>query len=204
MILSVALKIKILVKYLKDMNRLLKKLFLSIIWLSSGGLIIEQKYVKYKNIIETTSALGKKKSINIKEPIKEKIDLRKQNEATEPNITHSLDSSHIALLIKVLLKNNNNINIYTVHDCFSANANDIELMFYHVKLAFLLLYLNKLFVKIYHEFIINYIKYNNYRINVDNEVMITCRKRIKIPDMPNFEHNKEFENNILGSQYFLN
>jgi DNA-directed RNA polymerase len=196
--------LKVLVKYLKDMNRLLKILRLSSIWMSPGGLIIEQKYVKFNSINKTTSILGRKKSITIKEPIRNDINLRKQNEAIMPNIVHSFDASNIALLIKELLKNNNSVNIYTVHDCWATNANDVELMFYQVKMAFLLLYSNELFVTKYHNFIINYIKFNDYKINEDNEIVITCRKRIQIPDVPNFEYKKEFENNILGSQYFLN
>lgn len=38
----------ILVKYLKDMNKLLKKLKLPTIWLTPAGLIIEQNYAPIK------------------------------------------------------------------------------------------------------------------------------------------------------------
>ena len=52
--------------------------------------------LKKKNIELVTSILGKKKYITIRKPIKDKINLRKQNEGIVPNITHSFDASNIS------------------------------------------------------------------------------------------------------------
>jgi hypothetical protein len=195
--------LKLLVNYFKEMNKLLKKLNLSTIWLSPGGLIIEQKYVRYKNENLPSTVLGRRKSITIRKHIRDKINLRKQNEGIVANVTHSFDASNIAILIKELLKSNNEINIFTIHDCFSSNANDVELVTFYVKIAFLFLYLNKNFVQTYHEFILTYIKNSNYIINND-QIILKCNKIINIPKIPNFTIQRDFEENILGSRYFLN
>jgi DNA-directed RNA polymerase len=176
---------------------------LNTIWLSPGGLIIEQRYVEKNKIDLTTTILGKRKSITIQKPIKEKINLRKQNEAIVPNIVHSFDASNISLLIKELIKNNNNINILTIHNCFATHANNVELMRYHVKLAFLLLYFNNNFINYYHNFIIDYVKKSGFIIE-SNYVWISTKKKIEIPSIPDLKYNKDFEENILGSQYFIN
>ena len=76
-------------------------------------------------------------------------------------------------------------------------------MFLHVKLAFLLLYLNNNFVGSYHNFILNYIEKSGFIINSDNSICID-NKKINIPQIPKFETKKEFKENILGSQYFIN
>jgi hypothetical protein len=78
----------VLVKYLKDMNKMLKKLKLATIWLTPSGLLIEPRYSPLSERELTTSILGKRKSITIKSPIKVKdeTNLRKQNNAIVPNI----------------------------------------------------------------------------------------------------------------------
>lgn len=56
--------LKELISYLKNMNKFLKQLNLNPIWLTPGGLIIEQRYVKTKNIELVVSVLKKKKKYN--------------------------------------------------------------------------------------------------------------------------------------------
>jgi len=192
-----------LVDYLKNMNRFLKKLNLSPIWLSPSGVIIEQKYVENIKIALVSSILGNRKSITISTPNKNKINLKKQNEGIIPNIVHSLDASNIALLIKELIENQNNINILTIHDCFATNGNNVELMILQVKLAFLLLYSNNEFVKLYHNFIMEYLTKSGYLIDDKNRIILNNQK-IKIPETPDFKIKNDFKENILGSQYFIN
>jgi DNA-directed RNA polymerase len=202
----------VLVKYLKDMNRMLKKLKLATIWLSPSGLLIEQRYSPLSERELTTSILGKRKSITIKSPIKDETDLRKQNNAIVPNIVHSFDASNIALLVKGLTEEYKNINLITIHDCFATNANEVELMVLQVKLAFLSLYSQQSFVESYHQFILDYIrKTGNIIVNnlSDKNGTIlsyveTPQERIKIPSVPNFSVDKDLRLNILGSQYFIN
>jgi DNA-directed RNA polymerase len=150
-----------------------------------------------------SSILGKRKSIIKRTPIKDKINLKKQNEGIVPNIVHSFDASNISLLIKELLKNKNNINILTIHDCFACLGNDVELMSFNVKLAFSMLYSNKNFVNNYHSFIIDYIIKNDHSV-VNNKVYFNGKKVASLPNPPCFKDFKDFKDNILGSQYFIN
>ena len=156
---------------------------------------------------KSSSILGKKKSITIRKPIENKINLKKQNEGISPNITHSFDASNVSLLIKRLIDIDQYINLLTIHDCFATSPNNVELMFLHVKLAFLMLYADKNFITNYHNFILEYVK-NNLEIIDNNVILINNKnkksKSIPIPNIPKFEVNPEFKANLLGSQYFLN
>jgi len=193
----------LLVDYFKIMNKELKNLNLHPIWLTPGGLIIEQRYVFTEENELNSSILGKRKSITRRVPIKDKINLRKQNEGIVPNLVHSFDASNISLLIKELLKNKHNINILTIHDCFACLSNNVELMTWHVKVAFSLLYSNKTFVNDYHNFIIEYLIKSGFTI-LNNTVYHNNKKVAMLPTPPNFDSFEEFKDNILGSQYFIN
>jgi len=206
----------ILVKYLKDMNRLLKKLNLSTVWLSPSGLIIEQNYSAVNSRELTTSILGKRKSISIKELDKDKMDLRKQNNAIVPNLVHSFDASNISLLVKNLTDDFNpmhKINLLTIHDCFATNANDVDFMILQVKLAFLELYSDESFITSYHNFILDYIKktgniiINKTSSDPDNsgkEYVVTDQGTFKIPNQPPFSIDENLKFRVLSSQYFIN
>jgi hypothetical protein len=195
--------LKLLVSYFKKMNQKLKTLNLNPIWLTPGGLTIEQKYVFTEEKTITSKILGKRKSITRRTPIVDEINLKKQNEGIVPNIVHSFDASNISLLIKELLKNKHNINILTIHDCFATNANNVELMVFNVKVAFSMLYSNKSFVDNYHNFILDYIVNSGYTV-VNNVVYLNGKKINKLPTPPCFANFKDFKDNILGSQYFIN
>lgn len=203
----------LLVKYLKEMNNALKKLKLATIWLSPGGLIIEQKYSHTIKRELITSIVGERHSITIKELNKDIIDLRKQNDAIVPNVVHSFDASNIALLIKNLSSNftDNKMNLLTIHDCFATNANDVDIMVLNVKLAFIALYSNKSFIDDYHNFILDYIKKSGYCIiekyykskDITTFYIPTIEKKVRLPIKPSFVINKNLRSSILASQYFI-
>lgn len=115
---------------------------------------------------------------------------------------HSFDASNISLLVKELLINYNKINMLTIHDCFATNANDVDLMVWHVKFAFLMLYSNKNFVNSYHNFILEYLIKSG--LTVKDKFVCLNGKKTKLPIPPKFEMMADFEDNILGSQYFIN
>nr|QWO71409.1 RNA polymerase [Termitomyces sp. T123] len=194
----------ILVKYLKDMNKLLKYLKLPTIWLSPAGLIIEQNYAPLiKRKIET-SILGKRKTISIAEMDKNLTDLRKQNNSIVPNVVHSFDASNIALLVENITSNftSNKMNLITIHDCFATNANDVDEMILKVKLSFIALYADKSFIDSYHKFILDFIKKTGFL--VEESYVITDNTRLLIPKVPSFSINNNLRFNILSSQYFIN
>jgi len=122
-----------------------------------------------------------------------------------PNLVHSMDASNIILLINsiISLDYNNNIPILTIHDCFASNANYIELLNYHVKLAFLNIYKDNNFVNNYHDFIINYLINNNIIFNEDNSgVILKHNKILYLPKKPELVKSLDLEDNILFSKYF--
>jgi DNA-directed RNA polymerase len=173
--------------------------------------LFNKNYVGIKKRELTTSILGKRKSITIKEMNKLEPDIRKQNHAIVPNIVHSFDASNISLLVKNLSNNftENNFNLLTIHDCFATNANNVDKMTFNVKLAFIALYLDKSFIDSYHSFILDFIIKTGYLIDKENSnnetisYIVTTEGRIKIPNKPYFTINKDLKLSILGSQYFI-
>jgi DNA-directed RNA polymerase len=147
---------------------------------------------------------------------KSKQNFRKQNQAIVPNIVHSFDASNIALLVKALTSkyNKKEINLLTIHDCFATNANNVDILFLNVKLAFISLYSNKPFIENYHNFILEFIKKTGFDIvqkpksKAEPEIIIsyipTISGNIKIPENPKFEIDKNFNFNVLASQYLIN
>lgn len=203
----------ILVKYLKDMNKLLKLLKLPTIWLTPGGLIIEQNYAPMINREIETTILGKRKSISIVEMNRNLTDIRKQNNSIVPNVVHSFDASNIALLVENLSANfkDNKFNLITIHDCFATNANDVDEMILKVKLSFIALYSNRSFIDDYHNFILDFIKKTGFVISEIstpkgdiNTYVYTENMKLLVPKVPSFTINKNLRFNILGSQYFIN
>nr|QWO71408.1 RNA polymerase [Termitomyces sp. K2P1] len=202
----------ILVKYLKDMNKLLKDLKLPTIWLTPAGLIIEQNYRPFISRELTTSILGKRRSITLREFDQTAIDLRRQNNAIVPNVVHSFDASNIALLVENISSSfsENQINLLTIHDCFATNANDVEDMILKVKLAFISLYSDKLFIDGYHNFILEFLCKSGFHL-IEKEYKGEKIKQVQtetanfpIPKKPLFTSNKDLRFNLLGSQYFIN
>jgi DNA-directed RNA polymerase len=156
-----------------------------------------------KKVPLVTSILGRRSQTTIRKPIKDQINLKKQNEGIVANVTHSFDASNISLLIKSLLETQNNINILTIHDCFATNANNVDIMAFHVKQAFVFLYLNRNFINSYHSFILQYLEKLGYII-IDNSYICINKKKTYIPEVPEFKYDDSIKENVLGSQYFIN
>jgi len=185
------------------MNYLVYKLKLPMIWKTPSGLIIEQNYIQSKNKELKFSVLGKVKSITIKKKTN-KTNIRKQNLGIMSNIVHSMDASNIIYLLNNIRYLKYNIPILTIHDCFASNANNIELLSYYVKLAFLMIYKDNNFIDNYHEFMINYLINNNFIFNEDQTgVLLKPNKIIYLPLKPILNNTLDLENNILSSKYFL-
>ena len=101
-------------------------------------------------VIEST-VLGHRRSISIKKPNKDLLNISKQNLAIVPNIIHTLDAANVTLVIKDYKKLvesqykmskevNLNFDLVTIHDCFGSHANNINVIKEQVKLAFIKLY----------------------------------------------------------------
>lgn len=51
--------------------------------------------------------------------------------AIRPNLIHSLDATTIA----ILYNNLDNIDLYTVHDCFAVTAKQVSLLIFKLKMV---------------------------------------------------------------------
>lgn len=187
------------------MNKVLKELGsdLAIIWKTPSGLIIEQRYVHFENEDVTTNILGKTKSMTLKKPILDKVNLRKQNHGIIPNLIHSLDASNISILVNKLIEDNNNINLLTIHDCFATNAKHVDDLTYRIKIAFLVIYGDKDYLHKFHKYILDYMRNKRFMISKDNSYVINSEgKKIKIPKPP-ILGELNLKDDILLSTYFV-
>lgn len=197
--------IKNVVKYLTGMNSFLKNLGsdLAILWKTPSGLILEQKYIKFDKKNIKTNILGRPKTITLKVPLIDKLDLKKQNQGIVPNLIHSLDASNISILVNKMIEDNHYINLLTIHDCFSTNANHIEDLAYRIKLAFLVIYGNRDYLDKFHEYILEYLGNIGFNITKEKDYVITpLNNKIKIPNPPtpgDLDLKKEF----MFSSYFV-
>lgn len=85
-----------------------------------------------------------------------KMDSISNRIAFMPNFIHSMDSTNIQLLIKNYKdKKQENINLFTIHDCFATTPNYMKDLNRDVRLAFLMIYFQGDYIKTVHE---NFIK----------------------------------------------
>jgi DNA-directed RNA polymerase len=99
---------------------------------------------------------------------------------------------------------NKNINLVTVHDCFVTDSNNIEMLNFQVRLAFLRLYQNHNFIERFHNYLINYLKNIGINFNVDNtKIYLNDNSTANIPNKPNFKNNLDLKYNLFNSPYFL-
>ncbi|RKF57508.1 putative DNA-directed RNA polymerase [Golovinomyces cichoracearum] len=165
--------IKCVVDYLKEMNKFLKSLGcdMGIIWKTPSGLVIEQRYTDTYSVNLITQIIGKRKSVSLVKPIKNKISLRKQNTSIIPNLVHSLDASHVTLIVKKLILLDKNINLATIHDCFATNPNHINFLNHHIKYAFLNIYADKNYIKEFHMYILDYLKSIGFTVDEEKNLI---------------------------------
>lgn len=176
---------------------------MAILWKTPSGLILEQRYVDFdKNDIKT-NILGRSKTITLRKPLKDKVNLRKQNQGIVPNLIHSLDASNISILVNKMIEDNHYINLLTIHDCFATNANHIEGLTYRIKLAFLVIYGNKDYLTNFHEYILEFLENKGFILAKEKDYVITpSGENRKIPNPPasgDLNINKE----LILSSYFV-
>jgi len=112
------------------------------------------------NTRKTIILRNKMKNVNSNEYV---VDRRKQVESIIPNVIHSLDASHLMLVIKECI-NSNILPIITVHDCFGTLPNQMFHLEQVVKKQFVYLYTNENFLNKFHKKLLDSIEDNNYII----------------------------------------
>ena len=200
--------IKDVVIYLKQVNKLFKDLGsdFNIFWKTPSGIVIEQRYVESKNVELVTNILGRRRSISISKPLKDKPSLRRQNQSIIPNIIHSLDATHVTKLVLYFLNKYVNFNLLTVHDCFASNANVIDELNYYIRLSFLKIYSDKDFIVDYHNSILTHLRSIGFTIDEDNNIICWHHnnkiKKMKLPKLPKLVDYR-LDEGLLKSVYMV-
>ena len=96
------------------------------------GLRVNNKFIQYSNTYYKTNKptldfkdnSGKRRRVELNVVESDKIDTRKSNTASCPNLFHSLDSFVCIQTIRNFI--NNNLFIYTTHDSFRVNSRNID------------------------------------------------------------------------------
>ena len=90
-----------------------------------------------------------------------KLNKTKQVTAFMPNLIHSLDASSLMLLLNSFFNYNLN-DIYTIHDCFAVTCNNASFLIDLIKLVYIKLYSDEIYLLKLDQQILNNIK--NVRI----------------------------------------
>nr|QWO71412.1 RNA polymerase [Termitomyces sp. T28]QWO71415.1 RNA polymerase [Termitomyces sp. T60a]QWO71420.1 RNA polymerase [Termitomyces sp. T99]QWO71421.1 RNA polymerase [Termitomyces sp. T132]QWO71424.1 RNA polymerase [Termitomyces sp. T8] len=219
------------IEYLNKFADIFGKLNAPIIWTTPVGMRIELRYKEFKTK-KGKSLYDSKKRNSVSLPIPGKIDHKANKLSLLPNFIHSMDSANIQLLVHNLTLNNNNINLFTIHDCFATTPNTMRILNLEVRRAFSLMYFDEIYLKKLHlEFIreiSNYEHiykedsdgnetsfdllscYENYRlfIFINSKKKKEERVKLYLPNLPfkfKWEVVKEiFEKGISNSLYFIN
>jgi len=200
--------IKDVVDYLKYINKLFKDLGsdFNIFWKTPSGIVIEQRYVETKNVELVTNILGRRRSISINKPLKDKPSLRRQNQSIIPNIIHSLDATHVTKIVLNFLNKYDTFNLLTIHDCFATNANFIDELNYFIRVSFLKLYTDKEFIVDYHNSILNHLKSIGFTVDEDNNIIFWHHnnkiKKMKLPILPKLDDYR-LDEGLLNSVYMV-
>lgn len=198
-------QLKSVVEYFKEMAELMTACDCPITWHTPTGLKITQKYVVF-DIIKS-KGVWQIRDIALKVPTS-KIDRRRQREALMPNIIHSFDASNVVKTVDILQKDN--IEIFTIHDCFASHAANIHKVQLAVKMGFIKLYVNRDVLAKFHEGCLTNIENHDPSIITLNRDQGIVRlryspndfKTFKIPVIPqlgSFDISK-----IIESKYMVN
>jgi DNA-directed RNA polymerase len=142
-----------------------------------------------------------------------KLDKKKNVRALMPNLIHSLDAASLSLLIHKYFNNyeNNMKNIFAIHDCFSTTCNNMKYIIETLKLIYISIYSEKVYLRELDKNMINHIK-NRIDESFDNDknkivTITTSDKKIKL-NYPNVNKILDTEYDISGyikkSSYLIN
>lgn len=165
--------------YFLEIVRLMVKIGVPISWRPPSGLKIIQKYNLSSEHKFSITIGGRKQTIVLRWKL-EKVDTKKQGNAVIPNIIHSLDASHLHLVVG-LLDNYNISDFLSVHDCFGTHPNNTKDMSELVRLSFANLYSSPHYIDVFHQEVIKNI--SDYYEIIDGTILFKGKK-IKIPAKP--------------------
>lgn len=195
--------LSLLKEYLEAMVNILLKLGLWVYWITPNGLKVNLSTIKLKSHVLKSRLYSGNNPITITLPTKQFNNMAIKR-SVMPNLIHSLDATNIQLFINKMEKP---IPFYTIHDCFASLPNNMRLLEYKIKEAFIEIYFKDInYVVLLHQQLIKQIK-SAATIGTDSsgEEYITIlskkgsmvEKRIIIPQLP-----KAFTDENL-TQYFI-
>jgi DNA-directed RNA polymerase len=113
---------------------------------------INQSYLELTTV-KSKSLYSKKRPVNISLP-STSFDDKKNKQAFMPNFIHSMDAANVQLLVNTLIdkyiNNNENINLFTIHDCFATTPNSMSIIDNELRIAFIKMYFSYDFLETLH------------------------------------------------------
>lgn len=128
------------------------------------------------------------------------INTIKQVNSFVPNFIHSMDASHIIILLNRIEKDFD-FSVVTIHDCFAVHANKAELLSHLVKESFITLYGEKDCIDKFHSHMLENIKAK--LTIIDNQVLDVKGVAHNIPKKPVLGA-MNLKSQLLESKYFIN
>jgi hypothetical protein len=208
-------------KYFDDIINILGDLDLPFFWQTPAGMSVSMSSIRMKSHRLRQNLIKKSKPVSILIPT-EQIDYKKIKLGLMPNFIHSLDASNIHILINNILKLKlENINLYTIHDCFASDYKNIAIIELLVKHSFIELYFKKDYlIEVHKSFIKQISGYTEIHeelsdggkvlqfllINKSNKKGISITQKVYIPDLPSFEWDvdqNKLKEEILFNTYFI-
>lgn len=164
-------KIRNLIKYLKNIANLFNTLELPISWALPTGLTITQSYLESRSSSRTPFRYSKVK-LNLKVSIKDKFDKNKQVRSLMPNLIHSLDSSSLSLLYEQFSKSYKNCQFFSVHDCFGTTCDKVFVLKTILASVYTDIYSSDPYLYKLDKFILDNLEYNtNYKVDRINRTV---------------------------------
>lgn len=201
--------LKNLTNYFKDIITVLNRLNIPVTWTTPAGLKIKYQQIKFDRVVTKNKIISTSKPITISIPTN-KTDKGKMLRSFMPNFIHSLDASSVHLLLYNLYRNDN-IPVYSVHDCFASTPNNMALLERKVKEAFIDIYFDEEgFLLKTHNRIISQIKDVHEIIIIKGKEYIDMssykESDIALPELPEAFKDKdlnEFIKGLFNSKYFI-
>lgn len=186
-------------EYLKAISKICIKGNTFIPWVLPTGLIIRQSYITLKEL-RISPFNYSKYSFVLKTKDMNKIDPKKNLRALMPNLIHSLDAASLSLLIDKYFNDfDNNIkNIFAIHDCFSTTSNNMKFVLDSLKLIYISIYSDKVYLRELDENMVKHIK-NRIDDAFDNDKIKFVT--ITNPDNKKIRLDYPDVNKILNKEY---